>query len=99
MATATHTKENIYEYQKVVKETVNHYTLTMTLDEAQALMDILAKIGGHPEKSRRRYMQAIYEALQKTGLRFQGDYMGQSYFRDHAKDFTTESGIFFKDEQ
>lgn len=43
--------------------------LRLTRDEADFLADILDRVGGNPEKSRRRYQHEISDALVGAGIR------------------------------
>ena len=54
---------------KVIKQS-GELTLTLDGNEAQFLADLLAKVGGHPEYSRRRYADAITASMQDAGIKF-----------------------------
>lgn len=54
----------------VVPETV---TLTLTMNEAQTIADIFAKVGGSPDGSRRGYVEAVSDALLDAGVRWGED--------------------------
>lgn len=43
--------------------------LELSPEEAQTLADITGKIGGSPEHSRRKYTDAIYQALDAVGYK------------------------------
>lgn len=62
-------------------------TLELTLEEAQVLADIGMRIGGDPEKSRRKLVNSIREALFDVGI--VGAYP--------SVDFKDDSTIYFKD--
>lgn len=51
---------------RVVEE--NEYTLTLNEKEIQTLTSILARVGGSPTKSRRKYADSIAEALRTVGF-------------------------------
>jgi hypothetical protein len=50
----------------VVQENVN---LTLSLEEAETLMAVGARIGGDSESSPRKHYVAVTEALRKAGVR------------------------------
>jgi len=52
------------------KITATVYTLTLSAEEAQTLADLLAKIGGSHQRSRRKHTAAISQALSAAGIRF-----------------------------
>lgn len=61
--------------------------LTLTHDEAQTLADVMAAVGGSPDRSRRKYTQAILDALNNLGIKYQypvkPDFSGSSlHFKD-----------------
>ena len=71
MATAT-SKKTVKTVMKPVKEeVVTSVTLTLDADEAQFLADVLAKVGGDPTYSRRRYQTPISTALRDAGVSYQ----------------------------
>lgn len=43
------------------------YTIVLSEDEANTLVDILARIGGLYETTRRRYADSIFQALENSG--------------------------------
>ena len=51
---------------------VNAYELILSQDEAQALADILSKVGGNPDTSRRKFANAIFVALRHVGVEYGG---------------------------
>lgn len=67
---------------EVVVTEVKNYTLELSEDEAQMLIDVLSLVSG-PLESRRRHADQIFKALRKTGLDFQ---WGQALKRDVAGD-------------
>lgn len=70
----------------IVTKTV---TLVLSEQEAGTLSAILWRIGGHPSRSRRRYAEAIKEALFYAG-----------FFLDEPKDIEeVNRAIYFLDEQ
>lgn len=44
------------------------YVLTLSNDEAKALSEVIARIGGSPEKSQRKHIDSIAEALTSAGF-------------------------------
>ncbi len=44
-------------------------TLLLTPEEAQFLYDVMCRIGGDPEKSRKRYADTIIEGLKANGIK------------------------------
>lgn len=59
MATA---KQLFAERLKVVRDVVG-VTVDLTLNEAQFLVQLLGRVGGHPQLSRRAHADAIRDAL------------------------------------
>lgn len=55
--------------QEKVVEVRKTYILTLDENEAQALYDVLAKVGGDRDYSRRKFIDSIYTCLFETGLR------------------------------
>ena len=45
-------------------------SLSLTNEEAQVLIDILAKVGGHSDFSRRKHADSVYYALSKVGFKY-----------------------------
>lgn len=70
----------------IVKPTI---TMELTIEEAQALTDVLASVGGNPLASRRRHTDAVYEALTDAGFRHWASFAG-------IRDFT--GSVSFKEE-
>ena len=66
-------------------------TLTLTVEEAKTLADILSHVGGCPRTSRRKYSQAISMALHRVGYNFV-DNFGISRRADRSQ----EGNIYFK---
>jgi hypothetical protein len=54
----------------VVKKTCEAVQLTLSVDEAQTLIDVLAKVGGDPARSRRFHSSTIYDALRRFGMEY-----------------------------
>jgi hypothetical protein len=50
-------------------ETVVQYTLTLSTSEAQEVINVLSRVGGHPD-TKRKYINAVFAALHDAGLRF-----------------------------
>lgn len=86
-ATANTTKTTVMK--PVVEEVVTGVTLTLDKDEAQFLADVLAKVGGSPEYSRRRHQQPISDALASAGIKHQYP----------LPDVNRNSGISFEDDR
>jgi hypothetical protein len=63
------------------------YTLTLTVDEAQVLMDIFALIGGHPSESRRGLVDGIRSAMRHAGAPYRS--------LDDADDILPRDAIYF----
>lgn len=61
-------------------------TLELTMDEAQTLRDVLAKVGGAPRESRRRYITAVSRAMEDAGIYYGDlkDMTGSVYFADES---------------
>ncbi|MGN7135821.1 hypothetical protein [Streptomyces pseudogriseolus] len=62
-------KRTIIEQEVTETKRVPAVTLTLTIDEAETLMAVGAKIGGHREKSPRKHFDAIVSALGRAGVR------------------------------
>jgi hypothetical protein len=73
-----------------VVEYVEHieYTLTLTDEEAQVLMDIFGRVGGDPDTTRRGLVDGISRALRDAGA----DYLRQ------ITDISPKDSIYFVDE-
>lgn len=57
-------------------------TLTLSVDEASALRDILGRVGGVPTETRRGLTTAVYDALNAAGVpRGPRDAEGWIYFQ------------------
>lgn len=50
-------------------ETVSHVVLTLTMEEAVTLIDIMRRIGGDMIKSRRYHTDAIANTLEMAGVK------------------------------
>lgn len=83
----------VEEVEKLVKVDEKSVVLEFSLEEAQALYDVFARIGGHPRASRRMHIKAIQEALKsvlhlelglpKVGVSYHDtDISGHLNFRD-----------------
>lgn len=61
-------------------------TLELTMDEAQTLRDVLAKVGGSPRVSRRRHIAALSKAMEDAGIYYGDlqDMTGSVYFEDES---------------
>ncbi|MER6086554.1 hypothetical protein [Streptomyces bluensis] len=58
------------EAQKISKTIVEHkINLTLSIEEAETLMAVGAKIGGDPQHSPRKHYAAVVHALTKAGVR------------------------------
>lgn len=68
---------------------VTGYSLTLSEQEAQALVDVLSKIGGDPYCSSRKHTQAVLDALMGEGF-----YWRKSVFTKPDG----EVGLYFKNE-
>jgi hypothetical protein len=70
------------------------YTVALTLstDEAEALLAVLGKVGGSPQNSRRKYIQAIYETLLTLNLNYRETGAPDMVATDHVT-FTDILGI------
>lgn len=69
--------------------------LTLNEQEAQTLADILAKVGGVPETTRRRHASAIAGALEEAGVRFH-----YTQFSCGAPDLHVQgNGLWFEEEK
>lgn len=77
--------------RKVTEEVT--YTLTLTHEEAETLRAVMANVAGSSEVSKRKHVDAIYDALYKTGAKFKtGKELGLSgtiRFADDATMATT----------
>lgn len=60
--------------EKVVQ--VKEVTLTLSVNEAEAIMSILYKVGGQHLRSPRRHTDRVMRALQDVGIQFPG-YCGE----------------------
>lgn len=63
-------------------------TLTMTLEEAQALRTILSNIGGSPIRSRRRHMDTVAAKLDRMQI-----------YGDSSDIMPDMHAIFFRDDE
>lgn len=86
-ATATLETETV-----VVKKTVEEkrVKLSLSINEAETLMGILASIGGGSKNSRRMHTDSIAKALESVGI--------DSKKSIDAMEFERSNTIFFKDE-
>lgn len=64
MAEASKKMENITKIETVQ----TGVTLTLTMEEAQTLQDVVGRVGGHPQYSRRTHTDAIADALISAGV-------------------------------
>lgn len=80
MARAQRTTEVVRQPKRVTR-----VQLTLTEGEADFLLAVLAKIGGHPKNSPRKYAERISEALKNT--------LGISYKKTDA--FPLSSGYLY----
>ena len=55
----------------VVKTAQQVYKLTLTQDEAETLSVVLAKVGGDPDRTGRGNTEAIFDALEAAGVRYE----------------------------
>jgi hypothetical protein len=78
------------QVRTIREKTVN---LTLSTDEAETLMAILAKVGGHRERSPRKHVEAVTVALSKAGLR---PYHSASH---PYSLLTVDSSMFFKEDR
>lgn len=58
---------------------VTRVDLSMTADEAQFLADVMARIGGSPSNTRRRFAESITKALHGAGI----DWADSSFVEDY----------------
>ena len=73
---------------RIVKEVATIH-LELSEDEAQAMADVLQRVGGDPKKSRRKYMDQLRWALEGVGMKGRGqsdvtNNHGAIYFRDSS---------------
>ena len=69
---------------KVVE--VKNYVLSLSEQEAGALLDILANVGGDPEYSNRKYVDSMYEALLRAKVKSLNSQFEDSKRSLHFKD-------------
>ena len=53
------------------KKKSGEVVLRMSEVEAQVLTNVLARVGGDPKKSRRRYVNSIYNVLKEAGIYYE----------------------------
>jgi hypothetical protein len=80
--------------RKVTEETT--VTLTLSVDEAVTLAMVLANVGGNRETSPRKHAQAVFNALEKTGVGYYQStaytlHSGSQSFRPYPSTFKGES--------
>jgi hypothetical protein len=63
VATAIRTTEPV---EKTITVEEERYTLTLNKDEARALYDVLRRVGGNPDRSRRGHAEAVYSPLSEA---------------------------------
>lgn len=80
---------------KATARNLTRISLDLSEDEAQALADILAKVGGSPERSRRMHAEAVSEALKSAGISWQRHVGVGGYAR--GSDDLSGSGLLFSD--
>jgi len=56
------------ERERIVLEKYQAVVLEMSEDEALFLADILSRIGGNPELTRRRHQESLTQALKNAGV-------------------------------
>jgi len=79
----------VAEIQKRTETVVkNFYRLDLTEEEAQFLADVLSKVGGNVDLSRRRYERSIKGALEKADIKW-----------NYAARDMRGTGIDFEDER
>jgi hypothetical protein len=76
------------EVEVIVRQTKNEPVILLELskEEASTLYDILKRIGGCPDTTRRKYAQSIFDAMAKA--------TGHSRW-DSATDVRDKSSIYF----
>lgn len=63
--------EEFVEVKQIKSVITKKYVVQMSKVEVQFLVDLLGYVGGSPDCSRRKYGQAIFDALSKTpGISF-----------------------------
>ena len=70
--------------QTMVPKDITEVHLMLSMEEAQTLLEVSRNIGGHPEHSRRRYMDNIYHELGRIPEllnRSNSDIFGEINFR------------------
>lgn len=73
-------------------EEQKNYVLELSREEAIALTTVLARIGGNPQHSPRKFISAIFHALHDAGARHTASNTvdetikrtGSLYFKDHT---------------
>jgi hypothetical protein len=73
MATA---ENKVTKEMKMVEVNSSVVVLTLSLEEAQVIRDILGTVIGCPTTSRRKLTTQIYEVLGYAGIPFRSDYPG-----------------------
>lgn len=81
---ATATKKNVEIPQPVLHTRV---TLDLSLNEAETLAIIMARIGGDPDNSRRKYCDQIRFALKDVGITSTSVYQQYRPFRDNDDEY------------
>ncbi len=67
VSTASATKSKEYR-TRTIKEEVEVVTLTMSREEADALVDVIRKVAGHGEYTRRGLIENLERALHNAGV-------------------------------
>ena len=55
---------------QATRDDAGETTLTLSFSEVEVVMAILARVGGNPDTTPRRYADSVYEALFDSGSRY-----------------------------
>lgn len=80
MAKVTMSKETV---EKVVKVEQKVYTLTLSLEELEAVGVVLARVGGSPDTTRRKHTQSVFDAMFEQVSREKGVDPDKKFFYQH----------------
>lgn len=63
--------EEFVEVKQIKRIVTKKYVVEMSQEEVQFLVDLLGRVGGSPDCSRRKYASSIFDALSKLqGISF-----------------------------
>ena len=75
-------------------QTVTEVTLDLSMEETYFLFDVLSRIGGHPDFSRRKHAQSIIFALHKA---IPDELNGRTSATDIIQNKAVPCSLYFQD--